>query len=194
MKVFVAGATGAVGRPLVARLLEAGHEVVGTTRREDRAADLRAKGVEPVVVDALDADALAASVRRARLEVVVQQLTALPQAGSAGASDHAATSRLRVEGTRALLRGAPNARMIAQSVAFFTRPDGRPVHDEDAELFVDGPGSVGVNALALQEMEADVSRAGGLSLRYGFFYRTCDFAGHRRCVLTKLILLVYSLM
>ena len=70
MKVFVAGATGAVGRPLVARLLEAGHEVVGTTRREDRAADLRAKGVEPVVVDALDADALAASVRRARLEVV----------------------------------------------------------------------------------------------------------------------------
>jgi nucleoside-diphosphate-sugar epimerase len=146
MKVFVAGATGAVGRPLVARLLEAGHDVVGTTRREDRAADLRAQGAEPVGVDALDADALATAVRRARPEVIVQQLTALPQAGTAEASDHAATSRLRLEGTRALLRGAPDPRMIAQSVAFFTRPDGRPVHDEDAELFVDGPGSVGVNA------------------------------------------------
>jgi nucleoside-diphosphate-sugar epimerase len=170
MKVFVAGATGAVGRPLVARLLEAGHEVVGTTRREDRAADLRAKGVEPVVVDALEADALATAARRARPEVIIQQLTALPRTGSARASDHAATSRLRVEGTWALLRGAPDARMIAQSVAFFTRPDGRPVHDEDAELFVDGPGSVGVNAWALQEIEADVGRAAGLSLRYGFFY------------------------
>ena len=61
MKVFVAGATGAVGRPLVARLLEAGHDVVGTTRRKDRAADLREQGAEPVIVDALDADALAAA-------------------------------------------------------------------------------------------------------------------------------------
>jgi nucleoside-diphosphate-sugar epimerase len=60
--------------------------------------------------------------------------------------------------------------MIAQSVAFFTRPDGRPVYDEDAELFVDGPGSVGVNAWALREMETDDRRAAGLSLRYGFFY------------------------
>ena len=113
MKIFVAGATGAVGRLLVARLLEAGHDVVGTTRRENRAADMRAKGVEPVVVDALDTDALATAARRARPEVIIQQLTALPQTGSAGARDHAATSRLRVEGTRALLRGVPDARMIA---------------------------------------------------------------------------------
>ena len=105
MKVFVAGATRTVGRPLVARLLEAGHDLVGTTRREDRAADLRAQGVEPVVVNAFDADALATAARRARPEVVFQQLTALPQAGTAGARDHAATSRLRVERTRDLLRG-----------------------------------------------------------------------------------------
>ncbi|HEV2744671.1 MAG TPA: NAD(P)-dependent oxidoreductase [Rubrobacter sp.] len=170
MKVFVAGATGAVGGPLVARLIETGHDVVGTTRREGRAADLRRQGVEPVIVDALDADALAAAVRRARPEVVVQQLSALPRAGTAGANDHAATSRLRVEGTRALLRGAPDARMIAQSFAPLTRPDGRSVHDEDADLYVDGPGSVGVNARALREMEADVGRVGGLSLHYGFFY------------------------
>ena len=165
MKVFVAGATGAVGRPLVARLLKASHDVVGTTRRKDRAADLRAQGVEPVIVDAL-----AAAARRARPDAVVQQLTAMPQAATVGASDHAATSRLRVEGTRALLRGASYARMIAQSFASLTRPDGRPVHDEDADLFVDGPGSVGVNARAVREMEADVSRVGGLSLRYGFIY------------------------
>ena len=163
MRVFVAGATGAVGRPLVAQLVEAGHEVVGTTRRKERADDLRTRWVEPVVVDALDADALAATVRRARPDAVVQQLTALPKAGgaAAGEREHAATSNLRVEGTRALLRGAPDARMVAQSVAFLTRPDGRPVHDEDAELFVDGPGSVGVNARAVRDMEEDVRKAGG---------------------------------
>ena len=172
MRVFVAGATGAVGRPLVAQLVEAGHEVVGTTRRKERADDLRTRWVEPVIVDALDADALAATVRRARPDAVFQQLTALPKAGAAAAGEreHAATSNLRVEGTRALLRGAPDARMVAQSVAFLTRPDGRPVHDEDAELFVDGPGSVGVNARAVRDMEEDVRKAGGVSLRYGFLY------------------------
>lgn len=172
MKIFVAGATGAVGRPLVERLLEAGHAVVGTTRSEEKAATLRSRGAEAAIVDALDADALSAAVRRARPDVVIQQLTALPQAGAsaAGEREHAATSRLRVEGTQALLQGAPNARMIAQSVAFLTRPDGRPIHDEDAALFTDGPGSVGVNARAVGEMEADVAKAGGVALRYGFFY------------------------
>jgi nucleoside-diphosphate-sugar epimerase len=170
VRVFVAGATGAIGRPLVARLLEAGHEVVGTTRSEERANDLRTRGAEAAVVNALDAGALVAAVRRARPEAVVQQLTALPKAAAAGEQEHAATSRLRVEGTRALLRGAPDARVVAQSVAFLTRPDGRPIHDEDAELFVDGPGSVGVSARAVRDMEADVTKAGGISLRYGFFY------------------------
>jgi nucleoside-diphosphate-sugar epimerase len=149
VRVFVTGATGAVGRPLVAQLVEAGHEVVGTTRSKERADDLRTRWVELVVVDALDGDALAAAVRRARPDAVVQQLTALLKAGAAAAGEreHAATSNLRVEGTRALLRGAPDARMVAQSVAFLTRPD--------------GPGSVGVNARAVRDMVEDVRKAGG---------------------------------
>jgi nucleoside-diphosphate-sugar epimerase len=145
VRVFVTGATGAGGRPLVAQLVEAGHEVVCTTRSKERADDLRTRWVELVVVDALDGDALAAAVRRARPDAVVQQLTALPKAGAAaGEREHAATSNLRVEGTRALLRGAPDARMVAQSV--------------------------GVNARAVRDMEEDVRKAGGVSLRYGFFY------------------------
>jgi 2-alkyl-3-oxoalkanoate reductase len=168
-RVFVAGATGAVGRPLVAQLVEAGHEVVGTIRSKERADDLRTRRVEPLVVDALDADA-ALAVRRARPDAVVQQLTALPKAGAAaGEREHAATSNLRVDGTRALLRGAPDARMVAQSVAFLTRPDGRPVHDEDAELFVDGPGASGSTPVRCATWRKTLGRP-GVSLRYGFLY------------------------
>ena len=77
MRVFLAGATGAVGRPLVRRLIEAGHSVVGTTRSSAKAGDLRGAGAEPVVLDAFDSDALGRAVAAARPEAVVHQLTAL---------------------------------------------------------------------------------------------------------------------
>jgi nucleoside-diphosphate-sugar epimerase len=78
VKVFVAGATGVIGRPLVRRLLDAGHEVVGTTRSLERAEKLRERGVRPAVLDALDTDALKAAVIEARPDVIINQLTSLP--------------------------------------------------------------------------------------------------------------------
>jgi 2-alkyl-3-oxoalkanoate reductase len=79
MKVFVAGASGAIGRPLVRQLVAAGHEVTGTTRRQERAGEIRAAGATAVVCDVLDAAALEAAVRAAAPEVVVNQLTSLPE-------------------------------------------------------------------------------------------------------------------
>ncbi|MGA9634590.1 MAG: NAD-dependent epimerase/dehydratase family protein, partial [Solirubrobacterales bacterium] len=79
MRVLVAGATGVIGRPLVEQLRQAGHEVVGTTRSDQRAQTIRELGGEPVVVDARDTDALRRAVVQARPEVVINQLTNLPQ-------------------------------------------------------------------------------------------------------------------
>ena len=78
MRVFVAGASGVIGRPLIDQLLAAGHDVTALARSEDKAASLRARGVEPVIADALDAPALTRAVRDARPEVVINELTALP--------------------------------------------------------------------------------------------------------------------
>src|ERR687892_274720 len=104
MRVFVAGATGAIGRQLVPRLVEAGHEVHGMTRSESKQAMLRELGAVPVVADALDPDQVAEAVGRARPEVIVHQLTALAGVGMRNLKRGAAlTNRLRTEGTDHLL-------------------------------------------------------------------------------------------
>jgi nucleoside-diphosphate-sugar epimerase len=179
MRVFVAGASGAIGRPLVARLVAEGHEVVGTTRSEDRARALREAGAEAAVLDALDAEALRAAVLRAEPEVVVHQLTALPAEATPKAMAAALerTNRLRRETVPVLVgagREAGARRAVVQAVAFVTRPDGRPVHDEDAPLYLDAP-SQADNVGAVADLEAAVAAgtAGGLEgvvLRYGFYY------------------------
>lgn len=172
MRVLVAGATGAIGRPLVAQLQEAGHEVAAITRSAERAEALRARGVEPHVADALDRDAVVAACEAARPEVVVHQLTAIPHKipprGYVKAFEP--TNRLRREATPHLVEGARRAgarKLIVQSISFITRAEGPPVHDEDAP--VDG-GPIGE---AVQAMEAATLGAEGLEalvLRYGFFY------------------------
>jgi nucleoside-diphosphate-sugar epimerase len=177
VKIFVAGATGAIGRPLVQRLLADGHDVVGTTRDERRAAVLREQGAEAVVLDAFDRDAVHAAVRAAQPEVVVHQLTALPAEPDPKAMDAslAMTSRLRRETVPTFLEAAEAAgarRAIVQSISFVTRPDGRPVHNEDAPLYLDAfPGFREVVA-SVRDMEAAVRGAGieALVLRYGAFY------------------------
>lgn len=177
MRVFLAGATGAIGRPLVARLLADGHEVVGTTRDPARADALRAAGAEPVVLDAYDAAAVRAAVAAARPEVVVHQLTSLPQDPTPKSMTAAveANSRLRRETVPTFVdaaRAAGARRVIAQSISFVTKPDGRPVHDEDAPLWADEP-SQRTNVEGVQALEAAVRDADGLEgvvLRYGFFY------------------------
>ncbi|HEY6758865.1 MAG TPA: NAD(P)-dependent oxidoreductase [Baekduia sp.] len=170
MRVFLAGATGAIGRPLVDRLLADGHSVVGTTRDAARAEDLRARGVEPVVLDAFDAEAVRAAVVAAAPDVVVHQLTALPDQPDPRrmAASVEATSRLRRETVPTFVAAARDAgarRVVVQSISFATRPDGRPVHDEDAPL---DPEQDAVAALEAATTGAEGIE--GIVLRYGFYY------------------------
>jgi nucleoside-diphosphate-sugar epimerase len=175
VRVFVAGATGAIGRPLVPMLIEAGHEVTGMTRSEERAEGIRAAGADAVVADVFDAEALRGAMVAAAPEAVVHQLTDLPQEFSMK-QRLGETSRLRTEGTRNLLDGARAAgarRFVAQSVAFMYRPDADPVNDETGPTLDASFGSFGEAVDAMLELERTVTGAEGLSglaLRYGFFY------------------------
>ena len=178
MRVFVAGASGAIGRRLVPSLVEAGHDVTGTTRAADKAELLRAAGADPVVCDALDADAVRDAVAGAKPEVVVNQLTAIPPAFNPRrmAAEFAPTNRLRVDGTRHLLEAAAAAgarRFVAQSIAFGYSPTGEWIKTEDDELFLDAPAAFRGTVEAVHALETSVLGAGeleGVVLRYGFFY------------------------
>jgi nucleoside-diphosphate-sugar epimerase len=178
MKVFVAGASGAVGRPLLPKLVAAGHEVTGTTRSESRTEAISAAGATPIVVDALDAAALREAVGAAAPEVVVHELTALPDRFQPRRKDiYAATNRVRSEGTRNLLdaaRAAGARRLVCQSIAFACAPGERPeVLDEQAPLNLDAPPPFGEGVRTIEQMERSVVGAEGLEglvLRYGWFY------------------------
>lgn len=178
MKVFVAGASGAIGRPLVRQLVTAGHEVTGMTRREERAEEIRTAGAKAVVCDVFDAEPLAGAVREAAPEVVVHALTALPPRLDYKAKEDplAPTNRVRTEGTRNLIaavKAAGARRLIAESVAFFYRPEGDWVKDENQPLNLDAPGHFGGAAAALADLERQVSEADGFEgivLRYGWLY------------------------
>ena len=174
MRVFVAGATGALGRPLVAKLVERGHEVIGTTRSESKAQELRALGAEPVILDALDKDAVARAIRDARPDVIVHELTAIdsiPSNMRRFDRAFAATNRLRTEGTDNLLAAANGARIVAQSYAGwpFARTGG-PVKTEDDPLDPSPPPGLRETHAAIRHVEQRVLEAGGLVLRYGGFY------------------------
>jgi nucleoside-diphosphate-sugar epimerase len=178
MRVFVAGATGAVGRPLVRRLLEGGHVVSAMTRSPERATALRGQGVKAVIADALDADATTSAIVAARPEVVVHQLTDLPariHQRHYGRS-MASTNRLRRETGPTFARAARAAgarRLVVQSVSFMTRNEGPAVLDESAPLATAAPGAAGESVRSLAALEEAVLRAEsleGVVLRYGFFY------------------------
>jgi 2-alkyl-3-oxoalkanoate reductase len=178
MRVFVAGASGVIGRALVPQLVAAGHEVTGTARSEERAEAVRAAGARAVVCDALDAEALRAAVTEAAPEVVVHQLTALPHRFDPRDREiYTATNRVRTEGTRNLIDAASAAgarRLVCQSIAFAYAPGARPeVMDEDAPLALGSPPPFGDGVRAIEAMERAVLGAEGLEgvvLRYGWFY------------------------
>jgi nucleoside-diphosphate-sugar epimerase len=177
MRVFVAGASGAIGRPLIPKLIAAGHEVTGMTRSEAKAEDVRRAGASAAVVDVFDADAVRAAAREAGAEVVVHELTALPGRLDLRKEElYAATNRCRTEGTRNLLdaaRAAGAHRFVSQSIAFAYRSDGARVKTEDDPLLDAAPGGFGSAIAALREMESSVLGAEGIEglvLRYGFFY------------------------
>ena len=184
MRVFVAGASGAVGRPLVPKLVAAGHEVTGMTRSEARADDVRAAGARAAVVDVFDAASLRAAMTEASPEVVVHELTSLPDRIDFRKEDtYAATNRVRTEGTRNLIDGARAAgarRFVCQSIAFAYRPEGAGLKTEDDPLLEDAPGTFGSGVTALREMEGLVLGSEGLDglvLRYGFFYGPGTYYG-----------------
>lgn len=178
MKVFVAGASGAIGRPLVRQLVAAGHEVTGMTRREERAAEIAAAGAAAIVCDVFDVAALEAAVREASPETVVHLLTALPPRLDYKAKEDplAPTNRVRGEGTANLIAAAKAAgarRVVAESVAFFYAPEGDWAKGEEAPLFLDAPGFFGGAAAALADLERQVTGAEGIEglvLRYGWLY------------------------
>jgi nucleoside-diphosphate-sugar epimerase len=143
VRIFLAGASGAIGRRLTPLLLAAGHEVTGTTRSTDKAEQLKAHGVEPVVVDVFDAGALRAAVIAARPEIVIHQLTDLPQViDPASFPDVLARNcRLRIEGTANLVvaaRAAGARRLIAQSIAFAYADGPEPHCEADALVSLEG--------------------------------------------------------
>jgi nucleoside-diphosphate-sugar epimerase len=177
MRVFVAGASGVIGRPLVAQLVAAGHEVTGMTRSRPQAVE--EAGATAVLCDALDAAALRDAVAAAEPEVVVHQLTALPPRFDPRRQHlYDATNRLRTEGTRNLLASAPGRRVVCQSIAFAYRPHREPcVLDEDAPLFTSAPPPFGAATRAVAEMERMALEADGLVLRYGWFYGPGTYYG-----------------
>ncbi len=175
VRVFLAGATGVIGRWLVPRLVAAGHDVTGMTRSEAKTALLRGLGAQPVVADALDAAGLRAAVAAARPDVVIHQLTDIPAALDPKRYEQqmAGNDRLRIEGTANLVdaaRAAGVGRIVAQSICFAYAP--RPgLCTEDDPLQPTGDGSgFGRTVGALRSLEEAVNGAGGVVLRYGYFY------------------------
>ena len=179
MRVFVAGATGAIGRQLVPRLVAAGHEVTGMTRSESKQRMIRALGAAPVVVDALDREQVANAVGSARPEVIVHQLTAIPATLDMRHFDRdfALTNRLRTEGTDHLLSAARAigvGRFVAQSYgAWPYARTGGPVKSEEDPLDPTPARSMRESLAAIRHLETAVLGADwteGIVLRYGAFY------------------------
>jgi nucleoside-diphosphate-sugar epimerase len=173
VRIFLAGATGVIGRPLVPLLVRAGHQVTGSTRSADKADALQRAGATAAVVDVFDAVGLKQAIATARPEVVIHQLTDLPDSADPDtiAASLAANARIRIEGTYNLIVAAKSAgakRMIAQSIAFLYAPGPEPHTETDALVPPDGVSARGVHGL-----EGAVMGTPGLEgvvLRYGRLY------------------------
>ncbi len=179
MRVFVAGATGAIGKQLVPRLVAAGHEVHGMRRSESKQAMLCNLGAVPVIADALDPDQVAEAVARARPEVIVHQLTAIGALDMRHFDrDFALTNRLRTEGTDYLLSAGQNVgvrRFVAQAVAGYGAyvRTGGPVKSEEDPLAQTPAREMRETLAAIRHLEEAVLGARwteGIVLRYGAFY------------------------
>jgi nucleoside-diphosphate-sugar epimerase len=177
VKIFLAGATGAIGRRLAPLLRDAGHEVIGTTRSATRAAALHTMGIIPCVLDVFDADALRSAVMAATPDIVMHQLTDLPLQPDPQqiAASLTRNARLRREGTRNLVAAAEAAgvrRVIAQSIAFAYAPGPEP-YAESAPLDVaaDGNRQVTVDGVVtLERLVTGTPGIAGVVLRYGRLY------------------------
>ena len=176
MRVFVAGASGAIGTRLVPQLVEQGHEVIGTSRSAEKAEHIRALGAKPLALDLLDRAVVRRAVLEAAPDAIVHQATALAELRFSRNFDRtfAQTNRLRTEGTDALLAAAREAgvdRFVAQSFASFrTAREGGWVKTEDDPLDPAPVPSTRESNAAMRHLEEAVTNAGGIALRYGIFY------------------------
>ena len=172
MRVFVAGATGVIGAPLLGALRSAGHVPIAMTRSPEKAAALTARGFETAVCDAYDQDGLTRALADAQPDSVVHALTDIPANVDPRhmERDLRSTGRLRREGTRNLIaaaRGAVAERIVAESNAFAYAPEGSPIKDEDAPLNTGGMPFV---TEPLHSLESQVTQAGGIVVRFGHLY------------------------
>jgi nucleoside-diphosphate-sugar epimerase len=165
VKIFVAGGTGAIGRPLIAELLVKGHALVALTRSPEKAQALVEQGVEPAIANVFDTDAVKAVVSRAQPDIVIEQLTALPKTNT----------RIRLEGGATVLAAAQAAgvrRYLRQSIGFWAAP-GLGLADEGTPLAFDASPAVAADARIVGELEnrlLGTQNIEGIVLRYGFFY------------------------
>jgi len=177
MKIFLAGATGAIGSVLAPLLVDAGYTVYGSTRRAERAQALEAQAVTPVVVDVFDEAALASALKRIAPGIVIHQLTDLPRDLDPARMAEAVVrnARVRSEGTRNLVAAALAAgcgRMIAQSIAWAYAPGSRPWREEQPlDLTAADPRGITVRGVAaLEEVVLGTRGIAGTVLRYGQIY------------------------
>ena len=177
MKIFVAGGTGVIGRPLVARLLGKGHSVVALVRSKENSEALVKQGIEPAIADVFDPEAVKAVVARSQPEIVIEQLTALPRTYTRESMTAAAplNTRIRLEGGANVLAASVAAgvrRYLRQSIAIWAEP-GPGLADEETPLVVDGPPAVAGDAGVISELERrlfETLNMETIAMRYGFFY------------------------
>jgi nucleoside-diphosphate-sugar epimerase len=178
MRIFLAGATGAIGRRLIPLLRDAGHSVAGMTRTASKVDAIRAAGADPYLADALDPAAVIEAVERAKPELIIHQLTAIPADFDIRKFEEqfAMTDRLRIEGTDNLLAAARSAgvrRFVAQSYTGWPYArTGGPVKTEEDPLDTNPPEAFQAGLRAIQHLETAVLQSGleGIVLRYGGFY------------------------
>lgn len=179
MRILVAGVSGAIGRRLILKLVQAGHTVAGMTRTSGKASLVRAMGADPVIADALNAEAVMAALRGLCPEVIVHELTAIPAGLNIRKFDRefALTNRLRTEGADNLIAGAREAgvrRFIAQSYAAMPYArQGAPVKTEEDPLDSDPPPALRETLQAIRHLESStlgIRGIPGVVLRYGAFY------------------------
>jgi nucleoside-diphosphate-sugar epimerase len=177
MNIFLAGATGAIGKRLVPLLLDAGHHVVGTTRSPMKADGLRAAGIEPVVLDVFDGPSLFRAISDAHADLLMHQLTDLPPGLDPSRMPEGTlrNARMRSEGTRNLVAAAQASgvrRLIAQSIAWMYAPGPQP-HSEEDPLDVHAAGTRAITATGvatLEHLTVFSPPIEGVVLRYGHLY------------------------
>jgi nucleoside-diphosphate-sugar epimerase len=175
MRVFVAGASGAIGRPLIVELVRQGHAVTGMTHSEAGARNLVAMGATVARVDAFDGSALERALEQSQAEIVIDQLTSLPKTPSEMAAAAPGDRKLRLEGGGNLHRaaGAGGVRRYIQQTSGFFLKAGSGLADEADGLAIDASAGVAASARTYAELESRVLNSGemeGIALRYGFFY------------------------